>query len=483
MAIPLRDDSGKLIGLLGIFTDITARKLAEQKLRESEKKFRTLADNIPQLCWMANADGWIFWYNNRWYEYTGTTPEQMEGWGWQSVQLPEALPQVMEQWQAALATGKPFDMVFPLRGSDGIFRPFLTRGLPVFDQDGKLERWFGTNTDITEQKQVEGVLRESEELFHQLAEGLPLLVWTCQPDGPCDYLNQRWIDYTGVPAEEQLGFLWLNFLYPEDREYAIDVWMKAVQQDADYDVEFRLRRHDGVYRYFKNTAIQMRDSNGKTVKWFGASTDIDDIKQAEKSLVDYRDHLQELVEQRTQQLEESNQDLESFSYSISHDLRAPLRAIDGFSKIVVDIYADKLDDEGRRLLNVVSDNTRKMGQLIDDILRFSRAGRTALTLSVIDMESLFHEVLEELKPTFSSRIVNVTIAPLPKAKGDRALIYQVVINLLANAVKFTSKAGIAQIDVGTVIEGKEPVYFVSDNGVGFDIVIQKSSVRPAHAYA
>jgi PAS domain S-box-containing protein len=139
--------------------DISRRKRGEAALRESMEQFRTLADSIPNLAWWANGDGYITWYNQRWYEYTGTKPEQMEGWGWQSVHDPEVLPQVLEQWKSSIATGKTFDMVFPLRGSDGVFRHFLTRVMPVFDKDGKVVRWFGTNTDITEQKRAQEELK------------------------------------------------------------------------------------------------------------------------------------------------------------------------------------------------------------------------------------------------------------------------------------------------------------------------------------
>jgi PAS domain S-box-containing protein len=163
-ASPVRDAQGNLIMAVVTSEDITLRKQAEQVLCESEVQFRTLANAIPQLCWMANADGWITWYNERWYQYTGTTPEQMEGWGWQSVHDPQALPEVLARWKGSIASGQPFDMVFPLRGSDGVFRPFLTRVMPVKDVEGKVVRWFGTNTDISAQKKAEETLIRSEKL-------------------------------------------------------------------------------------------------------------------------------------------------------------------------------------------------------------------------------------------------------------------------------------------------------------------------------
>ncbi len=148
--------------IYAVAIDVTERKRAERKLRDSDERFRTLADNIPQLAWMARPDGHIFWYNRRWYEYTGMDPESQEGWGWQSVHDPGVLPSVLEGWRQSIATGEPFSMVFPLQGADGIFRPFLTRVMPVKDEQGRVERWFGTNTDITEQLAAETALREAD---------------------------------------------------------------------------------------------------------------------------------------------------------------------------------------------------------------------------------------------------------------------------------------------------------------------------------
>ena len=149
-------------GLSVYFRDVGDRKRAEIALRQSEEKLRLLADTIPQLAWTARPDGHIFWYNRRWYEYTGTTQQQMEGWGWQSVHDPDVLPRVLERWKGSIASGEPFDMVFPLKGADDQFRPFLTRVNPLRDEQGRILYWFGTNTDISEIKRMEEALRDAD---------------------------------------------------------------------------------------------------------------------------------------------------------------------------------------------------------------------------------------------------------------------------------------------------------------------------------
>ena len=166
----LRGPDGAYQGLVAVVLDISARKRAEAAVRESEERFRTLADNIPTLAWMAHPDGNIFWYNQRWYDYTGTTSDSQEGWGWESVHDPEMLPEVMERWTHSLATGELFEMVFPLRGADGVYRPFLTRVQPIHDDEGRVVRWFGTNTDVSDLREAEEALRTAnrrlDEFLH-----------------------------------------------------------------------------------------------------------------------------------------------------------------------------------------------------------------------------------------------------------------------------------------------------------------------------
>ncbi|WP_165233924.1 CheR family methyltransferase [Aquisphaera insulae] len=158
---PYRDNAGLVSGMVVTFIDITDRRRFEDRLRESESQFRTLAESIPQLAWIAAPDGDIFWFNRRWYEYTGTTPEQMEHGGWKMVHDPQILPSVIARWEGSLRTGEPFDMVFPIRRADGMFRSFLTRVEPIRDGAGRIVRWFGTNTDVEDQMRAEEELKQA----------------------------------------------------------------------------------------------------------------------------------------------------------------------------------------------------------------------------------------------------------------------------------------------------------------------------------
>ena len=158
--------------MLGVNFDITERRRYEELLRRSEAQFRTLAESIPQLAWIAEADGDITWFNRRWYDYTGTTPDQLVHGGWRIVHDPEVLETVITRWEASLLSGEPFEMVFPIRRADGVFRSFLTRVEPIRDEDGRVVRWFGTNTDIEDQKRAEDELRQAN---HHKDEFLAIL--------------------------------------------------------------------------------------------------------------------------------------------------------------------------------------------------------------------------------------------------------------------------------------------------------------------
>ena len=326
-----------------LFNDITDRRRMMLALEENEKRFRTMANSISQLGWFAHADGSITWYNQRWYEYTGTTPAQMEGWGWQSVHDPQRLPEVLARWGEAIAQGQPFEMEFPLRGADGRFRRFLTRALPLKNADGKVEQWFGTNTDV------------------------------------------------------------------------------------------------------------------------------DELKRAEDEIKALNAELEARVAKRTAELETANKELEAFSYSVSHDLRAPLRAINGFSSIVLEEFGPQLPPEARRYLDRVCSGGKRMGELIDDLLSFSRLSRQPTNRQRVDTARMVQEALAELKPATNNRQLEIRIGELPCCQGDAGLLKQVWINLLSNALKYSRDRAPAIIEAGSEQTDGKTVYFVRDNGVGFDM--------------
>ena len=243
-------------------------------------EYKLIAENIPTLCWIARGDGYIFWYNRRWHDYCGSTPQAMEGWGWQDVHDPDQLPQVMENWTRSIETGEPFEMVFPLRGADGIFRRFLTRIVPVRGCDGKIVRWLGINAEVESQLIAEAALTVTEAKFRVLTDAMPQMVWSTLPDGFHDYYNARWYEFTGVPLGSTDGDGWKDMFHSDDQDRARQRWQHCLTTGDDYEIEYRLKHHSGEYRWTLGRALAVRDAAGNIVRWIGTCTDIHESKLA-----------------------------------------------------------------------------------------------------------------------------------------------------------------------------------------------------------
>lgn len=258
-------------------TDRTLPDLDPHAIADSS--FRLMVENLPVLCWMARPDGYIAWYNRRWYDYTGTMPDAMEGWGWQSVHDPAKLPEVIERWTRSIESGKPFEMIFPIRGADGAFRPFITRATPLRDATGKVARWYGVNAEVDAQLRAEAALSASEAKYDVLTNAMPQMVWSTLPDGYHDYYNAQWYEYTGMPIGSTDGEGWNGMFHPDDQARARARWSHSLTTGEPYEIEYRLRHRSGEYRWTLGRALPVRDEEGAITRWIGTCTDIHANKQ------------------------------------------------------------------------------------------------------------------------------------------------------------------------------------------------------------
>ena len=293
---PLHDASGRVVGAVCAAVNITDRKRAEEALREREEQFRTLADSIPQLAWMTDADGWIFWYNQRWYDYTGTTLDQMQGWGWRSVHHPDEVERVVARFSAAIASGEAWEDTFPLRGADGRYRSFLSRALPIRDDRGRIVRWFGTNTDITEQLATERELRDSRQRLELAVEATQLGVWEFDPDKREMSGSERFGKMLGRSNDQPFSFeTWLALVHADDREATHAAFDGAldIAGGGTFTAEYRVVSPNGEVRWFSGKGTAQFEGEGpsrRAARFFGTMLDITDRKQTQEEL-------QHLVEQ------------------------------------------------------------------------------------------------------------------------------------------------------------------------------------------
>ncbi|HEV7605884.1 MAG TPA: PAS domain S-box protein [Steroidobacteraceae bacterium] len=264
--------------------DITGRLRAEGALRESEQRFRTTANAAPVLIWMSGPDKRCTWFNQRWLDFVGRDMEQEIGDGWCDNVHPADFDRTLDTYHAAFDARRAYEMEFRLQRDDGAWRWLLERATPHLGPNGEFVGYIGTCVDITEHRETVEQLRENRARFKTLAESLPQMIWTCLRDGHTDYLSRQWLDYTGRSESQQLGHGWLEQVHPDDRVKVQMEWARVVASGDTYDVSFRIRRFDGVYRWFKTRAVPLRDPAGRILKWFGSNTDIEDFVLAERKL-------------------------------------------------------------------------------------------------------------------------------------------------------------------------------------------------------
>ncbi len=431
---------------------------ADESLRLHLERYKTLVLAIAQVIWTRDPTGDMVVEQPSWAAYTGQAFSEYVTLGWLDAVHPDDRAATVLAWGRAVATVTPYETEHRLRRHDGKYRYFSVRAVPVFDDAGVIREWAGIHTDITERKLTEQTLREGERRFRELADSMPQIVWEADPEGRFDYYNRRWYEFTGRPEGIRGDESWTDVVHPDDQKECLARWHSATRTGDAYEIEYRLREKTGAYHWFLRRALPVRDGAGHITRWYGTCTNIDAVKQTER-----------ILRRANADADASNRELEAFSYSVAHDLRSPLRAIDGFSQAILEDNADQLDAQGKENLDRVRSASQRMAHLIDSLLSLSRVSRTELRRERIDLTQVAHAVGSRLKETDEHRNVELVVEDGLTVDGDANLVGALMENLLGNAWKFTSQEPKARIEVGLTSKDGQPVYFIRDNGAGFDM--------------
>ncbi len=431
---------------------------AEEILSVHLERYRSLILAIAQVVWTLDPDGAMIERQPSWAAYTGQSFEDYRRWGWLEAVHPDDRARHAEVWARAVSAGAPYELEQRLRHRDGSYRDFSVRAVPVLAEDGSIREWAGIHTDITERKRTEQTWRDGERRFRELADSMPQIVWTAPPDGHFDYYNRRWYEFTGRPEGMSGDESWRDVVHPDDQEECLARWHGAIRSGDAYEIEYRLRHRSGSYHWFLRRALPVRDPAGRITRWFGTCTNIDGVK-----------HKEEVLRRAKEETEAANRDLEAFSYSVAHDLRAPLRSIDGFSQAILDDNADQLDAQGISYLTRVRAAAQRMAQLIDALLSLASVSRAELRKERVDITHLARGIMDRLRETDPARGATVIVADGLTAEGDPKLLAAIMENLLGNAWKFTGQTPEAHIEVGATTKDGQAGFFVRDNGAGFDM--------------
>ncbi|HDS05467.1 MAG TPA: PAS domain-containing sensor histidine kinase [Deltaproteobacteria bacterium] len=360
--------------------------------------------------------------------------------------------------------------------------------------------------DATERKRMEEALREKEIQYRALADLGLALIWTAGTDKLCNYFNQPWLKFTGRALEQELGNGWTEGVHPEDLDRCVQIYVTAFDKREAFDMEYRLRHVSGEYRWIRDLGTPNYNASGEFIGYIGHCFDITEQKTAEAVIKALNEELEQRVDERTEELHKNqlallnvvddlnenatklaaanealealNRELEAFAYSVSHDLRAPLRSIDGFSAALLEDYKGKLDATGKNYLERVRNASQHMAMLIDDILKLSRVVKADFRPEPVNLSEIAREIAANCKKAVDGKAVTVKITKDIVIEGDKALLEVALTNLIDNAFKFSGKQNNPLVEFGVNQKDGKNVFFVRDNGVGFDMTYASKLFAP-----
>jgi PAS domain S-box-containing protein len=471
LALPVRDGQGKIVRWFGTCTDIHDLKEAQEALSASEERYRTLFERMAEGFILGEAllDEAGQPMDIRFLE-ANRAFEQQAGLGREALGRPltEVLPHLEQFWIDTYCR-------VALSGQEVRFENYnrdTNRIYEVFSFSPAPGRFAALFRDVTERKEAETRVRESAAGLREAQRIAHIGSWTWDMRTDEGTASDEMLRIYGfdpatqsIPRFTDQRGLWYP---PEEWDRLSALAQRAIQTGESYDVELQaLRKGQRIWLLARAEAV--RDAEGDIVGLRGTVQDITERKRAEEELRRLTEELEQRVEARTAELSAANRELEAFAYTVSHDLRAPLRHIGSFTELLARDVGPQLDQEGQRYVRIIADASRRMGALIDDLLEFSRLGRATLSKRGVDLRHMVEEVCAELEPETAGRRIDWRIGALPTVTGDPVLLHTVLVNLLGNALKYSRERNPAVVEVGGRQEVGQVTVFVRDNGAGFDM--------------
>ncbi len=499
---PILDFGGRVSEWVFSVSDIHDRLQAERRAIHNEERYRGVLESMPQMVWLTDAQGQPTYFNRRWHDYVGPAPA---GSGFLAAVHPDDRTEFGRRWARALASGDRFEFEHRLLGVDGTYHTFVTRSVAIRGAQGQLLEWVGTSTDIDDQVYAEWSSRLVAAISGHLIGGEGVVTDSGVPGlrAALSLMNERFTSLSALWVEGEGGQLLspISQVRGHVREVSLLMHPEVVTgaqralRSAEPVILEGGALHDSNLSGLLMTALgtkRAQDGSG-TVLALGFRQKVRDrdlelaqelsgrlsvalesaqlsrrVRETQEELRELNASLEERVTQRTTELEEANSELEAFSYSVSHDLRTPLRHIVGFTDLLQKDQGSSVSPRGQRYMNIIGEAALRMGQLIDDLLEFSRMGRQELRQGQVPLAGLITEVIGELQLSSPGREAHWDVGDLPDVRGDASLLRQVLLNLLGNAVKYSAHAPLPTVQVRATQSGSETVLEVRDNGVGFD---------------
>jgi PAS domain S-box-containing protein len=497
---PVPDEQGGVGGVLCIVSETTERVESERRMKDSETRFKAMADSVDQMIWSTLPDGYHDYYNRRWYEYTGVPEGSTDGEAWNGMFHPDDQDHAWSVWRQSLETGEPYHIEYRLRHRSGEYRWVLGRAQPVRDESGAILRWYGTCTDIHGLKAADEARRESEARFRRIADSTPVAMWVTKIDRKRDFVNQAYVDFLGVSREAAVDFDWRTIIHPDDQARVVAESVAGEASLETFELEGRYRGASGDYRWLRSVSQPRFGADGAHIGFIGAAYDITEAKEAEAALRELNQSLEARIEaailerERAEAALRQAQKMEAVGQltgGIAHDFNNLLTVIAGNLDLVARRLGADADPRIVRAIGSAAVGADRAATLTQRLLAFSR--RQPLAPKAIDPNALVAGMSDLLHRTLGETIAVETrlLAGLSRIEADPHQLESAILNLAVNArdampdggrlaietssahVDAAEAAATAGLDAGTYV-----VIAVSDSGCGMDADTLGRAIEP-----